>query len=226
MNIDHDLLTIERQVPLVERQFSARSYRGNHAGPAVLHMRGNTPIVLSSPHATNHPREGQIKLADTFTGTLAIQLARLVGASALIYARTTDEDPNDDADGPFKRQLHSLLTSAGAGFVLDLHGMSQARSVDVESGTAHGVTPGEHPFLFPMFIDTLKKAGIDTFVIDGTFPATRLTTIASFTWRTCKVPAIQLEIHKRYRDPQRDPVAYATLLSLLRETLCKMRQWL
>lgn len=226
MNIDHDLLTIARQAPLVERQFSARSYRGKHAGPAVIHIRGNTPIVLSSPHATNHPREGQTKLADTFTGTLAIQLARLVGASALIYARTTDEDPNYDADGQFKRQLHSLLTSTGAGFVLDLHGMSLSRSVGFESGTAHGATLGKRPVLLTTFTDTLNKAGIDTFVIDEMFPATRPTTIASFTWRTCKVPAIQLEIHKRYRDPQRDPAAYATLLSLLRETLCKLHQWL
>lgn len=224
--IDHDLLTIAQEAPLVERQFSARSYQGKPAGPGVIEIRGNTPIILSSPHATNHPRDGQAKLADMFTGTLAIQLAGLVGAHALIYARTTDEDPNYDADGHFKRQLRSLVARTQAGFVLDLHGMSQERLADFEFGTAYGATLGQRPILLATFVETFKKAGVDNIVINGLFPAARPTTIASFTWRTCQVPAIQLEIHKRYRDPVRDPAAYAALLSLLRETLRALQQWL
>jgi hypothetical protein len=217
--LDHNLLTIAQQAPLVERQFAARSYQGQPAGPGVMEICGHMPIILSSPHATNHPRDGQAKLADMFTGTLAIQLAGLVGASAVISARTTDEDPNYDTDGHFKRQLRSLVARTQAGFVLDLHGMSQQRSADFEFGTAYGVTLGQRPILLTTFIETFKKAGFDNVGIDGLFPAARPTTIASFIWRTCQVPAIQLEIHRRFRDPASDPAAYAALLALLCEAL-------
>lgn len=194
MNIDYDLLTIAWQAPLVERQFAARSYRGMHAGPGVIHTRRNTPIMPSSPYATYYLREGQSRLADMSPGTPAIQPTGLVGASAFSNAHTTGEDPHDDTDGQSTRQAPSLVTGPHAGFVLDLHGMSQVRPVAVAAGMACGVTPGGRPAPLTTFIDTFKKASFDNVARDGLLPAARPTTIASFTWRTCKVPAIPLEI--------------------------------
>jgi hypothetical protein len=222
--LNQEISAIAQEAPLVERQFAARSYCGKSIGPEVIEIIGNVPILLSSPHATNHPREGRVKLADTFTGTLAIQLAKLTGASALIYARTTDEDPAYDADGYYKQRLTSLLAKMQARFVLDIHGMKQSRPVDFEFGTAHGVTLGDQTMLLTTFVDVFKKAGFDNFIINTFFSASRPTTIASFTWRTCKVPSIQLEIHKRYRDPENNPEAYAALLALLRDTLHTIQQ--
>lgn len=224
--IDQKFMATARKAPLLEQQFAARSYAGEPTGPAVIEICGKMPIVLSSPHATNHPRDGHVKFADMYTGTLALQLAELLGASALIYARTTDEDPNYDADGPYKQRLLSLITRTQARFVLDIHGLSESRPVDFEFGTAYGVTIEGHEVLLTTCIEQFKTAGFDNLVIDGLFTAARPTTIASFTRRTCNIPSIQLEIHKRYRDPEGHPEAYAALLALLRETLSKIQQLL
>src|ERR1035441_4238255 len=91
----------------IERQFSDNQYYGCPGNPPILSLAGRMPLILSCPHAVNHPREGSTKLADTFTGTLGIQLSELTGTPALIYSRTTSEDPNYDEDGPYKRALRS-----------------------------------------------------------------------------------------------------------------------
>jgi hypothetical protein len=118
--IAHNLLAIAQEAPLVE----CRCYCGKHTGPAVMKICSKAPIILSSPHATYHPRAGRTKLADMFAGTLALQLARLIGVSALLDAHLTDEDPNDDTTGPFKRPSQSLRVRTRTGCMLDLHGMS------------------------------------------------------------------------------------------------------
>jgi hypothetical protein len=216
---DQDTLTIAQGASLIEEQFAACHYDGEPTGPEIIEILGNAPIILSSPHATNHPREGRVKLADLFTGTLAIQLAHLTGASALIAAHKTDEDPAYSTDGRYKRRLISLIAKTNARFVLDIHGMKQSRLTDFEFGTNHGVTIGEQKELLTTFVRMFKQAGFDNLVVDKLFAASRPTTITSFAWGTCHVPSIQLEIHKRYRDPVNDPEAYATILSVLRDTL-------
>jgi hypothetical protein len=220
MNVlEHNLLTIARQAPPAERLFAARSYQGQSVGPEVMEIRRRPTIILSSPHATNHPRDGQARQADMFSATLAIQLAGLLGASAVIAARTTDEDPNAGADGHIKRLLRSLVARARAGVVLNRHSMSQQRPVDVTCGTASSPTPGQRPILLSTLIETLTNAGFDNVGRDRLLPAARPTPIAPFPWRTCQMPGLQIEIHRRFRNPARDPAASATLLSLLREAL-------
>ncbi|HEY1351536.1 MAG TPA: hypothetical protein VGF67_18100 [Ktedonobacteraceae bacterium] len=223
--LDHNLLIFAQQAPLAERQLAVRSYQGQSAGPGVMEISGHTPITLSSPHITNPPR-GQTGLADMSTGALAIQLAGLIGASAASSTQTTDEAPNYDTDRDFKRQLRSLVASTWVDFVPDQHGMSQQRSADFESGAACGATPGQRPILLTIFIETLTKAGSANVSRDRPFPTARSTTIASFPWRTCQVPAIRQEIRKRSCDPARDPLPYAVLLSLLCEALHILQQWL
>jgi hypothetical protein len=91
----------------LEKCFSANRYAGATANRPILHTQGAIPVVISAPHAVNHPRHGRMKLADTFTGTLALQLSRQTGAPAFVYAQTTSEDPNYDEGGAYKTALAS-----------------------------------------------------------------------------------------------------------------------
>lgn len=201
----------------LEKRFAANQYGGRRHASSPLIVRGHVPVLLSAPHAVNHPREGKTKIADTFTGPLVAQLAELSGASALIYSRTSGEDPNYDEDGPYKRALSDLAQSTRARFVLDIHGMARTSPMQLAIGTDHGRTLGAHLALRTKIVELLTHQGFTRVWVDepGHFTASRRTTITSFTWRALRLPALQLEIHKQYRDPGAFPAHYSTLIRTL-----------
>lgn len=202
----------------LERQFAKNGYIGEQLGPLSLYIEGSTSVVLSAPHAVKHYRRDRSdpEDADIYTGSLAIQLASLTKASALIYARTSKEDPNDDADGEYKRQLRDLVTQKQARFVLDFHGLAEKRLMQIAVGTGGnrenllGRTD-----LLDILRNTLENAGFEIAEDAPRFKASRPNTISSFTRRVLGIPALQIEIHKDYRDPRNKPDAYDKLIRAL-----------
>ncbi len=210
----------------MEGQFVENSYTGSSVGPALRVLLGDVPIIISSPHAVKHPRKGQLKPADTFTGPLALQLAELSRTSALVYARTSDEDPNYDVDGPYKQQLMRLVQSTSARFVLDIHGLGQWRSAEIAIGTARGKTLGSQQEILSVFIQEFTKAAFTNILVDDPtlFNASKPTTITSFVWRELGIPALQLEIHKKYRNAYNNPNDYLKMLYTLRDGIKAIQQ--
>lgn len=202
-----------------EEQFAEDGYTGRRTGHALLMFQGDVPIIISGPHAVKHPREGRLKGADRFTGTLALQLASLTQTSVLVYAHTSGEDPNYDVDGPYKQQLLRLAKSTSARFVLDIHGLGRWRLEDIAIGTACGKTLGQQPEILHAFTEELTKAGFTKILIDDPelFNAVRPTTITSFIWRELGIPALQLEIHRTYRNVKCAPDNYLKILYALRD---------
>jgi hypothetical protein len=191
-------------------------------------LQGDVPIIISSSHAVKHPREGQLKSAEILTGTLALQLTSLTRTSVIVYAHTSEEDPNYDIDGPYKQQLLRLAKSTSARFVLDIHGLGQWRSVDIAIGTACGKTLGQQLEILHVFTRELAKAGFANILVDDPeqFNATRPTTITSFIWRELGIPALQLEIHKKYRNVKNYPENYLKILYTLRNVIQAIQQTL
>jgi hypothetical protein len=216
-----DLPRIAAEAVALERRFAANLHHGSDDGTPLIELIGEAPILISCPHAVNHPREGRLKLADTFTGPLTTQLARLTDAYALIYARTSAEDPNYDLDGPYKRRLADLVTTNRIEFVLDIHGIGRSRPVQLAIGTAQGTTIGHNLRLRECFLSCFISAGFSQILVDepGQYDASRPTTIASYVWRTLNVPTIQVEIQKDFRDPEKSAANYVKVLRTLRESL-------
>jgi len=201
-----------------ERQFAANHHSGSKSNRPIIHLSGTLPLIISCPHAVNHPREGRLKLADTFTGPLAMQLAAFTKAHALIYARTSNEDPNYDADGPYKRELAALIRNTHSRFVLDIHGMGRSRPVQIAIGTAQGRTLGDKAQIREAVVQAFRLAGFSEMFIDvpNQYDASRAGTVTSYVWNSLGVPAMQVEIHKEFRDPQDAPEQYENVLFALR----------
>jgi hypothetical protein len=205
----------------LERQFSANRYSGSSRCPAILRTAGDLPVIISAPHAVNHPREGGLKLADTFTGSLSLQLSKRIGAPAVIYSRTSGEDANYDEDGSYKRALAESVVASHAKFVVDLHGLGRSQPFELVIGTARGQSINDNLRWRRAFTNLLFKSGFTRVGIDipGYYDAARPTTITSFIRRTTGVPALQLEIHKDFRDPRAMPDNYVRLLDALAEAI-------
>jgi hypothetical protein len=215
--MDIDQNTLAKEAIELERQFRANRCNGEDSNPSPLVRKGTAQVVISAPHAVIHYRNGKKKLNEPYTGALALQLHERTGASAIIYARTTDEDPNWDKTGLYKARFKELVQEASVPsyFVLDLHGLSRSVKRDVIIGTANGEALMRLNWLLVKLKVALEGEGLKNIAVDEVFSATGRNTITSYSYRELKIPAMQLEIGADWRNPASAPEKYARLVSAL-----------
>jgi len=224
--LDRDTLIEEAKE--LEKQFQANGYTGRRNGQYILEMRGTLPVVISAPHAVRCGIKVQKQVSQMYTGTLALQLATLTGASALISARTSDEDPNRDEPGLYKPKLATYVRETHACFVLDIHGsdenfVKEKRLGQVEIGTVYNRSLRGKRFLRNMLEEALENAGI-TVTVDKFFTADAPGTITLYTSERLGTPAMQLEITRSLRDLEGAPEKYVNLLSVLSDAIIAMHK--
>jgi len=185
-----------------EDAFSRNLYSGaaGETDPSFLRMEGSLPVLASAPHAVNHYREDRLKVADLYTGTLAMALHASTGCHAIVSSRTT-VDPNWAIGGPYKEEVGRIVRERGIRYVLDLHGSSDARPFDVDLGTMRGVSMSRAAV--SRIRELFLEAGFERVEIDHSFPATHPGTVTSYAHRELGVQSIQIEIARAYRDPER-----------------------
>jgi hypothetical protein len=224
-----DIDAVAEEATELEKQFLANGYRGRRNGPYILEVRGTLPVVISAPHAVRCGIKVQNKQTpQMYTGALAIQLATLTGASALVSARTSDEDPNRDEPGEYKPKLATFVRETPACFVLDLHGsdenfVKEKQLGQVEIGTIYNKSLRGKRFLRKMLEETLENAGI-TVTVDKYFTADAPGTITLYTSEGLDTSAMQLQITRSFRDPEQTPEKYVKLLRVLSNAIIAMHK--
>ena len=182
--------------------------------PRLGQLPGDTPVLLSAPHAAVHSRQGETKEEEEFTAALARLVAGLTDAHALYTRRWSPTDPNWYRDVPYKRRVRHLVNEDGIRFVLDLHGAAPDRPFGLALGTMEG---GSCPEQRGDIIRRLEAQGFrpgaafpDRLDVDETFTARGLDgqeTITSFVSGRLGVPAAQIELHPLLRVVERRPDA-------------------
>jgi hypothetical protein len=178
--------------------------------------RGKIPVLLVAGHATAQTREGSLKTADRGTGSLAVALHEMTGATVIYTTRRSPSDPNYYDDNEFKRTVGELVREIRPRIVLDLHASHAYRPYDVDFGTMGGQSLGSRPDLLESLIGAIRAEGMLNLSQDY-FAASRNQTVTKFV-SAMGVPAIQLEITATRLDPSRDPLTahrFAQLLQAL-----------
>lgn len=201
----------------IETFFSARRYEGLPLPRPVHILFGSLPVLVSAPHAVRHPRNGRLKLHEKFTGSLAMLMHHLTGCSAIFAVRTDSSDPNLDPVSPYKDELARLITAQPVAMVLDLHGMKDFYAMDIDLGTMNDTSLLGRGDLVGIFKTTLEKHGIGRVEVNKRFRGDLSVSITRYASQTLGVPAIQVEIARRWRDPRQDPNKFNTLVAALAE---------
>lgn len=218
-----DIVAVAEQARKLEEQFQANGYKGRSDSQNILELKGTLPVLLSAPHGVMYPREGELKEAQWNTGALTLQLAQLTNASALVAARTSDEDPNWGEPGLYKRRLKALIEATRPCFVLDIHGLSDRARKDIIIGTANGKALLGRTQLVDVLQETLIKGGITQISLDKIYTADRPDTITRYaSSKELKTPAVQLEIAWSIRDFSHAPQKYSKLLNVLSDAIFAM----
>ena len=171
-----------------------------------LFIKGSIPVILTAPHAVPHDRgnyngKNLLKPQDEFTDLIVLKVCREANCFGLVPL-TKLRDPNIDGfDGvkanetPFFRCLKGLVVSHDIQLLLDIHGLDRRRKgIDIEIGTRLGASlRGRREFLEQL--EENLRSGSDYLIRkDRYFIGGEI--VRNIMGR---IPAIQLEIHRRLR---------------------------
>jgi hypothetical protein len=165
-------------------------------------LTGTRPVLIVAGHATAQTREGDLKVADRGTGSLAVALHEMTDATVIYTTKRSPSDPNYYDDNDFKRALDEMIRKHKPVVVLDLHGSHGYRPYDVDFGIMGGRSLlGRHDLLRDL-VDAIRNEGMLNLSQDY-FAAAKNQTVTKFASER-GIPAIQLEITSTRLDPSRD----------------------
>lgn len=209
--------SVEEAIATERKLFAINGYRGIQGqDPVYTVLNGELPVLVSAPHAVKHLRVGVVepKEEDEYTGTLARLLHALTGCHA-IYLASCDLDPNFYDDCAYKAGLRDTIAQHGIRLVLDLHGSAVWRTYDIDIGTCHGEALLGRSELVECLLEYCKRHGIKEVFENHTFSGCGQPTVTRLVSRELGIPALQLEINKKWRDPEKRPEQFRTLVECL-----------
>lgn len=205
-----------------EDTFANNSYNGKvDAEQPFTYQNGEIPILISAPHTTKHIREGKIKDADIYTGSIALFLSELTGTH-LLYTTGLSDDANYIQNGKYKEELTKVVEENNIQYVIDIHGAAKSRPFDIDLGTVHGKS------LDSQTVSQIKSVffekGIANVLENGVFAASTSGTITNYSFNELQTQAVQIEINRKYRDPRNDLDSFYSLLQSLVEIVNHLEQ--
>lgn len=207
-------------IRIEDELFQVNGYRGVEEGPSYTILTGTVPVLLSAPHAVKHFRRAndEPKEEDEFTGTIVRLLHGLTSCHAMHAARA-DLDANFYDDCPYKEGLRTAVKEKGIKLVLDIHGAAAWRAFDIDIGTCKGAALLGRDGLLPPLLDAFRRHEINGVFVDSVFSGCGQATVTRFVSEALGVPALQLEINKRFRDPENHPREFESLIQALEDYL-------
>jgi len=188
------------------KPWSGNLKRKKRYAEKYLFIKGSIPVILTAPHAVPHDRgnyngKDRLKPQDEFTDLIVLRLCHEANCFGLLPL-TKLRDPNIDGfDGvkanetPFLRCLEGLVVSHDIQLLLDIHGLDRRRrGIDIEIGTRLGASLRGRMEFLEQLEKELRRGSDYLITKDRHFIGGEI--VRNIMER---IPAIQLEIHRRLR---------------------------
>jgi len=163
--------------------------------------RGTRKILFVAGHATAQKREGKTKPADGGTGSLAVELNKLLNVPVLYTVFLSESDPNFEDNNAFKDTLAKIISKIKPIIVLDLHASNTSRPYDIDFGTMKGTSFLKRKDLLVKLKTVLEDEGLINQSQDF-FSASKNQTITKFV-HARNIPCIQMEINGNWLQPEK-----------------------
>jgi hypothetical protein len=203
------------QWKVAEEDFAANRYDGR--APSALEIIEATSrpwLILTAPHAVNHWRAGNLKIADRGTGGLVRVLSRTLGCLGIINAKQTYSDPSYDDQHALKDVLEHHIREDY--LLVDLHGMVDQRDLDVEVGM--GRRPSAKSQELADIVESALTAASLNVAHHEVYISPQPQSLTN--WGLSRgVASIQVELAARVRPPLGSPRACKALLLALKNAL-------
>ncbi|NLK35108.1 MAG: hypothetical protein GX301_06630 [Gracilibacteraceae bacterium] len=195
---------IIKKTLLLERAFSMNNYDGDSKiDYGYKYEKGTIPVLVSAPHSVNHWRNGKVKYADIFTGSIARMLHLLTGCHVFYKTKNDNYDPNYDpacGDGGYKNSLIEIIRKENICIFIDLHGAAENREFDIDLGTDYSKTLWGNDFIPDLFWVIFNRYGIPKVEENKVFTASPQNNVSRTMAEVCRIPSIQMEVNRKYRE--------------------------
>jgi len=218
-NIKYDPLTFALNFEDIHKNY----YRNSDI-KSIIGIPGNSEILVSAPHATNHVRLSKLKRYEVYTAALSVLLHSSLDTTSVYSNSVTDPDPNYYDKSEYKDVLKDLSHNAKLTFVLDLHGTSETRKEDIYPGVGVNrefLLGNEH--ILDKLYKSARRYSIKCGSLDK-FTASKQNTVTKFCSQTLGIPSMQMEINKNYRQPQKYPDKFLILFRFLLDFLSGIKK--
>jgi len=191
---------------------------------SIITLPGSFNILVSAPHATNHIRFNKVKIFERYTAAIAALMHSIVGTSSVYTNSVSITDPNYYDQCEYKQFLKEFSRKSTQHFVLDIHGTGENRKCDIYPGIGRNMEflLGNSGILEDL-TDSAVKFGIKCGGLDK-FPASKQQTVTKYCASKLGIPSMQLEINKKYRQPDKYPEKFLTLIVFLKDFLEKIKK--
>lgn len=188
---------IEKWLEL-ETIFSNNNYNPI-GGDQVIYWEGSPissqKVLFCAPHALNHYRDNQLKIADVFTGSLCQLLAERTDQPGLISV--APDKKVDNLGFGFEYINHIKSKVADSAMIIDIHGMSDAHGYDICIGT------GPNPSARVKKLANNLACDLSDYSVSINYPfnAQSKYTMTNFIQTNLMGDSIQIEIASKLRRP-------------------------
>ncbi|SOC02595.1 hypothetical protein SAMN05880501_10370 [Ureibacillus xyleni] len=163
-------------------------------------IKGELPVILSSPHSVTHFREGKLKQGEFMTGAIVKVLQKKLNCFAITKTKNDFSDPNYDDIHPYKEAVKEIVTEHHLRFLMDLHIMSSKRPNAIEIGTGVGKNVFHNTKYEGIIKESFESKSIAPVIIDELFTGGFKNTVCSDVSKSVGIPCIQIEINWRLLD--------------------------
>ncbi|RCW60162.1 hypothetical protein [Halanaerobium] len=174
--------------------------------------KGDIPILISAPHAVRHCRYGRVKQSDYLTGSIVYLLNELTGCHGISLTKNYGGDPNIDSTCIYKRKIKDICSNNDIKVFLDIHGAAGSKTWDIDFGTNSNINLLGNIKILNILESSFKDFNINKISHDY-FAASLKTNVSYFVANELGIPAIQVEINRKYRSPKINPENFNFLLS-------------
>ncbi len=154
-----------------------------------VYIKTDSRVLLSCPHGVEQTRLGKSKYPEIGALAVALELAERLNTNLIAKTSNHFDDVNFDEKSPYKNKIKKELENFD--YIIDIHGLSAKRDIDINLGTNFGQNVVSDEKLFQKLARGLRNAGF-TVAVDNPFAGTDRTIAGTFAGNAWTV---QIEIN-------------------------------
>ena len=194
------------------------------ADPFLI-LEGQRPLLVTAPHSVRYIRSKELCRSDIFTGALAYLLNNYTNCHALAVKKLYGGDPDYDIVCIFKDRLREFTDKRKINFLLDIQGAAGEEPFDVRIATPRSNAPPGQNNLSSIIARNLEKCGISK-VTRNRAREEQPGSIIGFAAAELGIPALRVEISRRFRAPNGGGPEFDSLFAGLVDTLNEIEEFL
>ena len=179
-------------------------------------VEGDNHILISAPHGVSQIRLGKLKFKEIGSLATALYLREKTGSYLIAKTQNNNDDANFDTDCSYRKTLKKLIKDKEIKYLIDFHGLSPKRDIDINLGIHFGKNIENNEALMTSLYNELIMHGYSC-TVDQPFMAGLRTVSGGMKEEFPHLWTIQIEINSAITNQPENFTKYSRLLSILED---------